>query len=78
VRGPALGAFFFRAYTERLMAPGNGTASRDLARIVERELLGGEPYKSNGIDLETFFESGSLRMFEDLASLDGYDRDRLR
>src|SRR5690606_26517935 len=53
----------FRAFvTDRIVSPDNGPASRKLAAAVERELLGLEPYRSYGIDLEEFFSSGSARM----------------
>lgn len=70
----------FRAFvTDRIVSPDNGPASRKLAAAVERELLGLEPYRSYGIDLEEFFSSGSARMQEDLVSLSdrvwGWDSD---
>ena len=44
-----------------------------------RELLPNEPYRSRGIDLETFFSSGSSRMHDDLTVLSdrtwGWDDD---
>jgi hypothetical protein len=66
--------FLFRAFTSRLVLPENGEESQILAGVVRRELLPTEPYKSYGIDIDEFFGSGSVRMFEDLVSLDGpYD-----
>jgi hypothetical protein len=79
-RGSNIVVPFARAFTEeRIVAPENGSASERLARAVERELLVEEPYRSYGIDLETFFGSGSSRMLEDAASLTdrsfGWDED---
>ena len=46
---------------------------------MQRDLLTEEPYRSYGIDLETFFARGSPRMHEDLISLSdrvwGWDSD---
>src|SRR6185503_18698213 len=44
-------------------------SSEELARAVSRELLPNEPYRSRGIDLETFFSSGSSRMNDDFVVL---------
>jgi hypothetical protein len=71
---------FFRAFVvDRIVEPGNGPASRELAAVVERELLPREPYRSYGVDLETFFARGSPRLHEDLISLSdrvwGWDND---
>lgn len=79
-RGSSIVVPFARAFTEeRIVSPENGPASARLARAVERDLLGEEPYRSYGIDLETFFGSGSSRMLEDAASLTdrafGWDTD---
>jgi hypothetical protein len=61
---------FFRAFvTDRIIAPDNGPASRQLAAAVRDHLLTEEPYRSYGIDLHEFFTSGSARMEEDLISL---------
>lgn len=69
---PGGNPFLFRAFQiEPIMSEDNGPASRELARVVERELLTREPYRSYGIDVDEFFSSGSDRMFEDLASLGG-------
>jgi hypothetical protein len=57
----------------------NGPASEELAQAVARELLPNEPYLSRGIDLQTFFSSGSSRMHDDLTVLSdrtwGWDDD---
>lgn len=79
-RGSGIVIPFARAFTEeRIVAPENGPASRRLARAVEQHLLVEEPYRSYGIDLETFFAAGSSRMLEDVASLSdrafGWDSD---
>jgi len=69
---PSGNVFLFRAFEiERIASPENGPASRELARVVQRELLANEPYRSYGIDLSEFFASGSNRMFGDLTSLGG-------
>jgi hypothetical protein len=61
---------FYRAFlTDRIVRPSNGPASRELARAVEQDLLPKEPYRSYGIDLDTFFSKGSTRMHEDLVAL---------
>ncbi len=67
---PSSGIFLFRVFEmDRLVEPENGPASRELARVVERELLTEEPYRSYGIELDEFFSSGSDRMFVDLNTL---------
>lgn len=69
---PGGNPFLFRAFQiEPIMSPANGPASRELARVVERELLMQEPYRSYGIDVDEFFSSASDRMFEDLSHLGG-------
>ncbi len=61
---------FYRAYlTDDLIDPGNGSASKELADAVARDLLVREPYRSYGIDLETFFSAPTTRYHEDLVSL---------
>ena len=76
------GAFFpfYRAFTtDRIVSPGNGDASRELAEAVRRELLPEEPYRSYGITLERFFGNGGPREFEDVVGLTdrtwGWDTD---
>ena len=71
---------FFRAFVvDHIVEPDNGPASRELAAVVRRDLLTKEPYRSYGIDLETFFARGSPREHEDLISLSdrvwGWDSD---
>jgi len=62
--------FLYRSFElDRIMAPENGPASRRLARIVRRELLRREPYRSYGIDVHEFFASGSDRVFGDLTGV---------
>jgi hypothetical protein len=41
---------------DRIVDPGNGPASRDLARALETDLLRREPYKSYGITLDEFLQ----------------------
>ena len=73
-QSPSGVVFLYRAFVmDRIVSPGNGPASRELGRVVERDLLTQEPYRSYGIDLEGFFSSGSSRMFIDLARLPGVD-----
>jgi hypothetical protein len=70
----------FRAFVaDRIVEPENGPATRELARVVARELLPREPYRSYRIDLDDFFSSGSFRMHDDLTRLSdrvwGWDDD---
>jgi len=61
---------FYRAFvTDSIVRPSNGTASRELARAVERDLLPKEPYRSYGITLGDFFHHSSPRMQVDLLAL---------
>jgi hypothetical protein len=79
VRGGSASLLFRAFVADRIVEPGNGEASAELARAVSRELLPHEPYRSRGIDLETFFSSGSSRMHDDLTVLSdrtwGWDDD---
>ena len=80
VRGAGHGLPLYRAFVvDRIVSPENGEASRELARAVQEDLLRREPYRSYGIDLDTFFTSGSARMHEDLIGLSdrtwGWDDD---
>lgn len=69
---PSGNPFLFRAFEiDPIVSPDNGPASRELARVVQRELLTKEPYRSYGIDQDEFFSSGSDRVFADLTSLAG-------
>jgi hypothetical protein len=79
------GAFipFYRAFTvDHIVAPENGDASRELAALVERELLVEEPYRSYEVSLEDFFERTGAREFEDVVGLSdrhwGWDSDYAR
>ena len=59
-RGAQASLPLFRAFTvDHIVDPENGPASRQLADAVERHLLDEEPYRSYGIDLETFFREGA-------------------
>ena len=70
VRGGGASVPLFRAFVaDRIVRPENGPASRELARVVARDLLPHEPYRSYGIDLDRFFSSGSSRMHDDLVVL---------
>jgi hypothetical protein len=69
VRGGSASLLFRTFVADRIVEPGNGEASTELAQAVSRELLPHEPYRSRGIDLETFFSSGSSRMHDDLTVL---------
>ena len=80
VRGAGHGLPLYRAFVvDRIVSPENGEASRELARAVREDLLPREPYRAYGIDLDTFFSSGSARMHEDLIGLSdrtwGWDDD---
>jgi hypothetical protein len=69
-RGGSATVPFFRAFvTDRIVRPSNGSASRELAGAVQRELLPKEPYRSYGITLEEFFHDASPRMQVDLLAL---------
>ena len=71
---PSSDIFLFRAYADaRIMAPDNGPASRELARVVRRDLLTQEPYRSYGVEVGTVFSSGSNRVLGDLGHLQGVD-----
>jgi hypothetical protein len=79
-RGGGTAVPLFRAFVaDKIVSPENGPASRELARVVARDLLPYEPYRSYGIDLERFFSSGSSRMLDDLTVLSdrvwGWDDD---
>jgi hypothetical protein len=83
VRGAGHGLPLYRAFVvDRIVSPENGEASRELARAVQDDLLPREPYRSYGIDLDTFFTAGSARMHEDLIGLSdrtwGWDDDYAR
>ena len=69
VRGGSASLLFRTFVADRIVEPGNGGASAELARAVARELLPNEPYRSRGIDLDTFFSSGSSRMHDDFTVL---------
>lgn len=80
VRGGGAGLPLFRAFVkDRIVERENGPATQELARVVRRQLLPREPYRSYGITLDEFFSSGSFRMHEDLVSLNdrvwGWDDD---
>ncbi len=80
VRGGQASLPLFRTFTvDRIVRPGNGPASRELAAVVERELLPQQPYRAYRVDLETFFARGSPRLHEDLIVLSdrvyGWDSD---
>ncbi len=80
VRGGNASLPLFRALvTDHIVEPGNGPASEELARLVERKLLTVEPYRSYGIDIDTFFSEAGARIHEDLISLSdreyGWDSD---
>ena len=69
VRGGSASLLFRTFVADRIVRPENGSASEELARAVSRGLLPNEPYRSRGIDLETFFSSGSSRMNDDFIVL---------
>jgi hypothetical protein len=79
VRGGSASLLFRTFVADRIVEPANGDASEELARAVARELLPNEPYRSRGIDLDTFFSSGSSRMHDDFTVLSdrtwGWDDD---
>jgi hypothetical protein len=69
VRGGSAALLFRTFVADRIVRPDNGPASEELGRAVASELLPNEPYRSRGIDLDTFFSAGSPRMFDDLTVL---------
>lgn len=69
VRGGSASLLFRTFVADRIVRPENGPASEELARAVARQLLPNEPYRSRGIDLGTFFSSGSSRMNDDFIVL---------
>jgi Glycosyltransferase family 87/Dolichyl-phosphate-mannose-protein mannosyltransferase len=74
VQAPSAGVFLFRAFAaDRIVSPDNGPASRQLARVVRRELLAKEPYRSYGVTLDDVFSSGSNRVLGDIQGLSGVD-----
>jgi hypothetical protein len=61
---------FFRTFvTDKIVRPSNGPASRELARVVARDLIPKEPYRSYAITLDEFFTEASPRMQVDLLAL---------
>ena len=69
---PGGDVFLYRAFElDRIVSPENGPASRKAARVVQRELLDKQPYRSYGVDVHRFFASGSDRIFGDFTSLSG-------
>jgi hypothetical protein len=69
-RGGGAWTPFYRAYlTDRLVRPANGPASRELAELVQSELLPFEPYRSHGVTLAGFFGEPDTRYHEDLVGL---------
>lgn len=80
IRGGGQAVPLFRAFVvEGIVHPENGPASHELARVIARDLLPHEPYRSYGIDVDQFFSSRSARMHEDLTGLSdrtwGWDDD---
>jgi hypothetical protein len=61
---------FYRVFvTDKLVAPSNGPASRELTEAVKQDLLPKEPYRSYRITLHDFFSEASSRMEVDLLTL---------
>jgi hypothetical protein len=61
---------FYRTFvTDRIVEPSNGSASRELADAVKKDLLPKEPYRSYHITLHRFFSEASSRMEVDLLTL---------
>jgi len=58
---------FYRVYAQdRLVRPENGPKSRELADMVERDILTKDTFYTYHIDIETFFEAATPRMFNQL------------
>jgi hypothetical protein len=64
--GDAVIPFYRALLTDRIVDPGNGPASRKLAKAVEAHLLTRDPYRSYGITLDDVFERASARVHEDM------------
>ena len=80
VRGGQASFPLFRAFAvDHIVDPTTGRRRGSSPPLVERELLPEEPYRSYGVDLETFFARGSPRLHEDLIVLSdrhyGWDSD---
>ena len=70
VQSPPASVFLFRVFEiDKIASPDNGSESRKLAGIVERELLPKEPYRSYGVGLDEVFSSGSDRIFGDVTGV---------
>lgn len=67
--GVALVPLYRTFVVDRIVRPDNGPASRRLASAVQQDLLPYQPYAAYGIDVDTFFSSGSTRMYADLVGL---------
>jgi hypothetical protein len=62
--------FLYRAFElDRIFSPDNGPASRKVSRVVQRDLLTREPYRSYGVGVHEFFSSGSDRVFGDMTGV---------
>jgi hypothetical protein len=73
-QSPSSAVFLYRAFMiERIVSPENGAASQQWARVIERDLLEEEPYRSYGVDLDTVFGAGSDRIFGDVTQLPEVD-----
>ena len=71
---PGGNPFVFRVFEiDPIVSSENGPASRELERVVRRDLLTQEPYRSYGVTIEQVLGSGSDRIFADLQSLPGVD-----
>jgi Glycosyltransferase family 87/Dolichyl-phosphate-mannose-protein mannosyltransferase len=69
-RGGNAAVPFFRTFvTDKIVRPSNGPSTRELARVVQQDLLPKEPYRSYGITLDDFFTKASPRMEVDLLAL---------
>jgi hypothetical protein len=62
-----------------LVHPSNGPASRELAQVIESDLLTREPYRSYDVTLHEFLNTGRIRQWADLPPLSdrtwGWDSD---
>lgn len=64
--GPAAVPFYRVFVLDRLVAPENGKASRELASAVQKELLPYSPYREYGFTIDKFFDASSGRMWSDI------------
>jgi hypothetical protein len=69
-RGSWAGTPFYRTFVmEKIVQPGNGPASRELAQAVRTELLTRSPYKQHHVTAAQFFSVEDDNMWDDMVVL---------